>query len=457
MNAERSNHASAPRLQIMLGASRAQGNNMAYRNSYNYKGGSKKVRDSRRVKRGLRIAGWTAIWLFVGMLVTHLIFSVATKTKQTVGELASEGIRPISSRRDEVNSALTQAFWCGGDFTDSYETDELIALLKRKGITEAVLDLKPESGVFAYNTGIQTARKLGAVPENAPDLDRILVKFANAGIGVIARVSLYVDDLAATDLKHCAVESREVEETVVDENGNETTVTRAQKTDVIWKDKRGHSWRSPFDSGASEYAQEIITELAAGGVKAVLLDNVRFPTVTDGDDGDVVFPEETDIGLPRAGALRQNISMLYLTAQSAGVKLYVAIDAQYCCGAQDDRAGISFNVFGLKADVICPSIVLSEMEKDGVTAINNYPFTDAAEADIPALFEAFCSGLHMMQGALDDPPAVEPIIQAYSDPNGREFSEKDLADQLAALDNDLVNGRIIYGTPEEYDRLLPDA
>lgn len=430
---------------------------MAYRNSYNYKGGTKKVRDSRRVKRGLRIAGWTVLWLFVGMLVTHLIFSVATKTKQTVGELASEGVRPITNRRDEINSELAQAFWCGGDFYDSYETDELISLLKRKGITEAVLDLKPESGVLAYNSSSATARKLGAVPEGAPDLGRILVKFANAGIGVIARVSLYVDDLAATDLKHCAVESREVTETVVDEEGNETTVTRPEKTDEIWRDKRRHAWRSPFSSGAAEYTAELIAELAEGGVKAVLLDNVRFPTASDGDDGTVVFPDEEESGVPRAGALRQNISVLCQTAHAAGIKCYIAFDAAYCCGAQDERAGVAFNVFGLKADAICPKILLSELEKDGVAAINTYPFDDAASADIPALFGAFCSGLHMMQGAINEPPAVEPIIQAYSDPEGRDFTPEDVAAELAALDADFINGRIIYGTPEEYDRLIPDA
>ncbi|MBR5768470.1 MAG: hypothetical protein IKX98_00020 [Clostridia bacterium] len=431
---------------------------MAYRNTYNYKGGSKKVRDSRRVKRGLRIAGWTVLWLFVGMLLAHLIFSVAVKTKERTGELASEGIPPITTRRDEINSVLTQAFWCGGDFTDSYAVDEMISMLKRKGITEAVLDLKPESGVFAYNTGIQTARRLDAVQENAPDLDRILVKFANAGIGVIARVSLYVDDLAATDLKHCAVESREVTETETDEDGNEITVTRAEKTNVIWQDKNRHSWRSPFDSGAVDYAIEIIAELAEGGVKGVLFDNVRFPTEFDGDYGNVAFPDEETAELPRAGAVRQNVSTLHDAAQSVGVKLYVAIDATYCCGAQDARAGITFNVFDMKADVICPIMLISRQEADGVKLINTYPFDTAADADINELFAAFTSGVRMMQGAIDEPPAVEPVIQAYSDSARHlELSADDVKKELTALDKALINGRIIFGPRDELDRLVPDA
>ena len=442
----------------MLGASRAKGSNMAYRNTYNYKGGSKKVRDTRRVKRGLRIAGWTALWLFVGMLLTHLIFSVAVKTKERTGELASEGIPPITTRRDEINSELTQAFWCGGDFTDSYAVDEMISVLKRKGITEAVLDLKPESGVFAYNTGIQIARKLGAVPENAPDLDRILVKFANAGIGVIARISLYVDDLAATDLKHCAVESREVTETETDEDGNERTVTRAEKTNVIWQDKNGHSWRSPFNSDAVDYAAEIIAELAEGGVKGVLFDNIRFPTEYDGDYGDIVFPDEEAAELPRAGAVRQNVAALHAAAQSAGVKLYVAIDAVYCCGAQDARAGITFNAFDISADVVCPVMLISKLEADGVTAINTYPFDTAADADLNGLLAAFTAGVKMMQGAIDEPPAVEPIIQAYSD-SARHFelTAEDVKKELTALDKALINGRIIYGPRDELDRLVADA
>lgn len=431
---------------------------MAYRNSYNYKGGSKKVRDARRVKRGLRIAGWTALWLFVGMLLTHLIFSVATKSKQAIGELASEGVAPITTRRDEVNSELAAACWCGGDFTDSYATDELIAMLKRKGITKAVLDIKPESGVLAYASELPEARRLGAVPENAPQLDRILVKFSNAGIGVIARVSLYIDDLAATDLRHCAVESREVTETETDEDGNETTVVRSERTDVIWKDKNGHAWRSPFDSGAAEYARDLLTELAAGGVEAVLIDNIRFPNAGDGDEGTVAFPEEEEAGLPRAGAIRQNISVLYSAAQAAGIKLCVAVDAPYCCGAQDVRAGMTFNVFGLKADAICPNAIVSRLEADGVDAVGTVAFTTAAEADLPQLFGAVCAGLRMMQGAVDEPPAVMPFIQAYSDASARfDMTPETLAAQTAELDKSLIPGRVFYGPAEELDRLLPDV
>ena len=430
---------------------------MAYRNSYNYKGGSKRVRDTRRAKRVLRGVGWTVLWLFVGMLITHLIFSVASQSKKTLAELDSQGIPPITTRTDEVNSALTEACWCGSDFTDSYATDRIIAMLKRKGVTEAVLDMKPESGTLAYASGVQTARRLGAVPEGVPELDRVLVKFKNAGIRVIARLSLYVDDVAATDLKHCAVESREVTEVEVDEEGNETTVVRNEKTDVIWRDRNGHAWRSPFDQGAVEYARDLLTELAEGGVYAVLVDNVRFPTVSDGDEGQVVFPEESD-GLPRAGALRQNISILYSAAQSSGIKLCVALDAPFCCGEQDARAGITFNVFGLKADAVCPKVILSRLEADGVTSVGTYSFTDVRSADVAQLFEALCDGVHMMQGALDEPPAAMPIIQAYSDSaSGFEFTAADLEAERDALDKRFINGRILYGSPGEIDRLLADG
>lgn len=431
---------------------------MAYRNSYNYKGGSKKVRDSRRVKRGLRIAGRTVLWLFIGMLVAHLIFSVASRSSSRLAELDSEGIAPITTRRDEVNAELAPACWCGGSFTDSYKTDRLIAMLKRKGITKAVLDLKPESGILAYDSGVQTAIKLGAVPEGVPELDRILVKFSNAGIGVIARISLYIDDAAATDVKHCAVESQEVTETETDDEGNTVTVVKNKKIDVIWNDKNGHAWRSPFDSGAVEYASELIAELGAGGVEAVLIDNVRFPTVSDGDEGNVVFPEEEEAGMARAGAVRQNIAALYAAAHSAGIKLCVALDGHFCCGEQDSRAGITFNVYGLNADIICPIAVLSRFERDGVSVVGTYEFTDAQSADMTQLFEAFCSGVRMMQGAVDEPPANMPVIQAYSDSaTGLEFTPETFGKQTEILDKCFIRGRIAYGAPEELDRLLPDA
>ena len=450
----------------MLGASRAQGSNMAYRNSYNYKGGSKKVRDSRRVKRGLRLAGWIALWLFVGMLVTHLIFSVASESSSRLAELSSGGIPPITTRMDEVNSQYTTACWCGSSFSDSYNTDLLIATLKRKGITKAVLDIKTESGRLAYASNVATARRVGAISDGAPDLDRILVKFSNAGIGVIARVSLYIDDAAATDVKHCAVESREVTETVTDDEGNVKTVAKKQKVDSIWRDKNGHAWRSPFDSGAVEYASELLVELAQGGVEAVLVDNVRFPTTVDGNEGNVIFPEEeaSDTSrskysaseLPRAGAIRQNIQQLYSAAKSAGVKLYVGLDAPFCCGTQDERAGITFNVFGLDADVICPIAIVSRFEAN--SAIGDYAFTDAQSVDLTSLFESICSGVHMMQGAVDEPPAAMPFIQAYSDTaTGFIMTADSLKAQTSVLDKNLIPGRVLYGTAADFEVLLTDV
>ena len=428
---------------------------MAYRNSYNYKGGSKKVRDSRRMKRGLRIAGWVALWLFVGMLVTHLIFSVASKSKSELAELSSGGIPPITTRRDEVNAQCVPACWCGGSFSDSYSTDLMISTLKRKGITEAVLNVKPESGRLAYASNVGTARRIGAIPDGVPDLDRIIVKFKNAGIRVVARLSLYIDDVAAGDVKHCAVESREVTETVTDADGNETTVVRNQKTDSIWRDVSGHAWRSPFDTGAVEYACELLAELAQGGVEAVLVDNVRFPTSSDGNSGNVVFPDEEGSELPRAGAIRQNISTLYSAAQSAGIKLYVALDASFCCGAQDALAGMTFNPFGLDADVICPVAIVSRLTPN--TAVGTYVFPDAQTVDLAALFESICSGLSMMQGAVDEPPAVMPFIQAYSDSGaGFIMTAEMLKTQTDALNKNIILGRIYYGTADDFEVLLPD-
>lgn len=435
---------------------------VAYRNSYNYKGGARKSRENKRVEKNLRRIGWILLWLFVGMLITHLIYSVAVKTKQTVGELSSAGIPPIVTIQDEANAEGSEYYYIGESLSDPYETDAYIAMLIKKGIKRVVLEIKPESGALTYASISKTAQRLGAAAEGAPQADKLILKFANAGIDVIARMSLYCDGVAATaEPKKAAVIAESVETTVTDEEGNVIPAAEIRPTDTVWLDNSGYGWLNPYENFAAEYVKELMEELANAGVKAVIINNVTFPTVSDGANELVTFRGEESSELPRAGAVRQNVSVLYSTAQSLGVELYAELDAAYCCGAQDERAGITFNVFELSADAICPDIRFSQMEKEGVASVGDYTFDTTVSADLTQLMNALAKSAKIMQGALHTPPRIMPLVQVYTDtslPSGRrrDISAEDVAAMRSALDSNLILGRVFFGTRDSYASVFPD-
>ena len=435
---------------------------MAYRNSYNYKGGTRKAREAKRAEKNIRRIGWILLWVFVGMLAAHLIYSVAVKTKQTVGELSSAGIPPIVTIQDEANAKGGEYFYIGESLADPYEADAYIATLLKKGAKRVVLEVKPESGVLAYASGSRTAQRLGAVPEGAPQADKIILKFANAGIAVTARMSLYCDGVAAAaEPKSAAVVSESVETTVTDAEGNEVPSAEVRSTGVVWLDRNGHGWLDPYDSFATEYAKELMEELAKAGVSSVIFNNITFPTAADGADGLVTFPGEEGNELPRAGAVRQNVSVLYSEAQSLGIELLAELDAAYCCGEQDAVSGVTFDVFELSADAICPDVRLSRLEANGVTSVGGCAFDTTVSADLTQLLNALASSTKVMQGALHTPPRIMPVVQAYTDtslPSGRRrtIGAEDIAAMRSALDSNLILGRVFFGTRESYAELFTD-
>lgn len=438
---------------------------MAYRNEYKYKGGTRRVRESKRNKKLLRVAGWCVLCLFIGMFVTHLIFSVVAKVKRESAELDAIGVPPVLTIQDQANSEQMSAIFYDGSLSDSYQIDSFIAFVKSKGMNTVVLDLKPESGILGYKSNVALAKKMLAVPEGAVELESITLKFKNADIKLIARLSVCADDIyALANPSKAAREAITVKvpiESSEDSEGQEGEIREEiQLTDQLWLDSEKHAWGSPYDEKHREYICELISEITAAGVDSILIDNVFFPSVGDGNDGEAAFDKEEESDVPRAGIVRTNVSFYKSAALSGGARLFVAVDARAACGEQDQVAGTTFNVFELDADGICPVCMPSELTKDGITSIADYSFESAESADIAQLYAALIDRIKLIQGAIDEPPAFIPIVQAYTDTSvaaasRREWTQADLATELAELEKQRINGKVLYGTQEDYELLIP--
>lgn len=438
---------------------------MAYRSEFRYKGGTRRVREKKRNQKALRVVGMCLLWLFIGMFVTHLIFSVVAKVRKQSAELDALGVPPILTIQDMANAEERSVLYYDGSLSDSYELDSFIAFAKGKGISGVLVDLKPESGILAYKSTVATAKKILALNETALDLGSISVKFDNADIELIARLSVYADDAYAVAYPKRAAHKTVIEKVPVEnpDDPEAGPTEEVRETEELWLDSDKHAWVSPCDVDMRDYVVELIEEIASAGVNTVMLDNVFFPSAAQ-TDGAVAFPGEEESGVPRAGTVRTNVSVFRAAAAAKGAKLYVAADARYVCGEQDSEAGVTFNLFELDADAICPVCMPSELEKAGVTAIADFEFESAETAELPKLFEALATRMKLIQGAIDTPPALVPIVQGYTDTSipaakRREWTAADLSAELDALKAQNIRGKIIYGTLEDYGELLvtPEA
>lgn len=432
---------------------------MAYNHRFNYKGGTKRVRDNKRNKNIAKIIGWCVLWLFLGMLVAHIIFSVVENVSRRSDELEQQGIAPIVSIQDSVNNGDVKAVFYDGDLSDSFATDRFVAMMKKKGLNRVIIDVKPESGYVVYNTDVSLAKRMGALGETPLNLEEIVIKFRNADIKVTARMSLYADNVYA--LNYPKEAARRIEKTVYtdDETGEETVETAV--SEEVWTDNESNSWISPYDKNNIEYAVSMIFDLSRYDIDSVMLDNVRFPTVFEGNDGNIGFIDEEESETPRAGIIQENLETIHNAAGEAGLTMYTVIDAFYTAGEQDEIAGITFNVFDFSTDILCPVCIPSRISADKVTSFGSFAFEDAETTPIPDLFDAMLGQIKIMQGALDNPPAMCPLVQAYTDRDmpgsvRRNWTAEDIDTEIKALEDKSVKSRIYTGTFDEYTALLPE-
>ena len=126
------------------------------------------------------------------------------------------------------------------------------------------------------------------------ELESITLKFKNADIKLIARLSVCADDIyALANPSKAAREAVTVKvpvESSEDSEGQEGEIREEiQLTDQLWLDSEKHAWGSPYDEKHREYICELISEITAAGVDSILIDNVFFPSAGDGNDGEYIY------------------------------------------------------------------------------------------------------------------------------------------------------------------------
>jgi len=131
-----------------------------------------------------------------------------------------------------------------------------------------VIDIKDFSGLVTYETKLPQIKEYGAYELRTPNINKLLKRLHDNNIYVIARVSVFQDDLLARARPELALMS--------------------SSTQSIWEDRKGLAWVDPAAKSVWEYNVAIAREALERGFDEINFDYMRF--ASDGDLNDIVYP-----------------------------------------------------------------------------------------------------------------------------------------------------------------------
>lgn len=135
--------------------------------------------------------------------------------------------------------------------------DEIIDLIEKTELNAVVIDIKDYTGYVLYDSDIKLVNELGLEKNLLGDVEKIINKFHEKDIYVIARQTVFQDPVLAEKKSDWAIKSK---------NGG------------IWRDHKGLAWVDPTKQEVWEYNMDIAREAIAFGFDEINFDYVRFPS-----------------------------------------------------------------------------------------------------------------------------------------------------------------------------------
>jgi len=184
---------------------------------------------------------------------------------------------------------------------DRINADSINAAAQRLGDGNALmLELKPESGMLAYKSDVDTAAGYGTT--GTTELAPIVSSLKDKELYLIASISCCVDNALADRYPKLAL-----------------------KTDkgAVYKDETG-TWLDPYAPELRSYIAALCTELSDMGFDEIVLTNLRHPSPTD--DTKFVYSGST-VGTPSAMSAVSGFALSISRAlRTDDVKLSVMIN-----------------------------------------------------------------------------------------------------------------------------------
>ncbi|MFA5211267.1 MAG: putative glycoside hydrolase [Patescibacteria group bacterium] len=312
--------------------------------------------------------------------------------------------------KQEVKALYLTAYSAGLDS----KTDQIIDLMEKTELNAVVIDIKDYTGFVLYDSNLPIVNEFGLEKNLLGDLKKIIKKFHEKNIYVIARQTVFQDPILAEKKDDWAIKN---------------------KFGGIWRDYKGLSWVDPSKKDVWKYNLDIAREATKFGFDEINFDYVRFPS--DGDLNTVFYENQTQ---------NKNEIMAdffsYLDESLKNYPVWISIDFFGFVMERQDGMSIGQTLAGAidKVDFICPMMYPSHYPS-GHLGLQN-------PADYPYL--VIDNGMKKAENVFKNSKRtqVRPWIQAFN--IGAVYDAEKIRAQIDAIEKYDNNGFMLWNAANRY-------
>lgn len=231
--------------------------------------------------------------------------------------------------------------------------DKLIDLVKTTEINSVVIDVKDDTGLMTYSSGLPDVAFTGANKNvRIKDINEIMKILRDNNIYAIARIVTFKDRTAGDRYANMAVKNT---------------------SGGIWRDRSGMSWLNPYNKDSWSYIVSIAEEAAVIGFDEIQFDYVRFPT--DGNTKIIDYGSSAK-GKSKAEAIAEFLAFGRERLEKKGVVVSADVFGLVTTATDDMKIGQHLESIAGSVDVICPMVYPSHYGKGsyGVTEPDFEPY-----------------------------------------------------------------------------------
>jgi hypothetical protein len=293
------------------------------------------------------------------------------------------------------------------------KVDQIINLIDNTELNAVVIDIKDYSGLVLYDSKINLVNNLKNEDDRLGDVKKLVKKFHEHDIYVIARQTVFQDPVLAESKPEWALKSK---------NGG------------LWRDKKGLAWVDPASQEVWNYNLAIAREVIDFGFDEINFDYVRFPS--DGDMSLVVYENG---GREKYEVMREFYHFLNINLASEPV--WISLDFFGFVMERHDGMSIGQRLVDAvpEVDYVCPMMYPSHYP------VGHLGFQNPAEYPREVIENGMKKGMPYFEGAR---AKVRPWIQAFN--LGAEYDANKIRAQIDAIESYADGGWLLWNASNRY-------
>lgn len=196
-------------------------------------------------------------------LVEKILAPVRSASRRMADQKETPPQKPLENP-PKIIQGIYLTSWSAGNVK---LIDAVIRRAETSEINAVVIDIKDFAGIVSYETGIPEVKKYGAEERRIKDINGVIKKLHDAGIYVIARLTVFQDPILGTKRPDLAIHD-------LTKISSSTPISSS----TLWLDNHGMSWIDPAAREAWKYNAQIAKDATARGFDEINFDYIRFPS-----------------------------------------------------------------------------------------------------------------------------------------------------------------------------------